>query len=125
MAKIFKAGELRYLVTIEQISGSRDATGQELQDWVPYCQAKVSIEQLSGQERLIAQQIFAGVNVRMWMWFKAGIKPKMRVALPVSSCCAGVSDPETRYFDIVAAMDPDGHRQHLQLACIERVESGA
>jgi SPP1 family predicted phage head-tail adaptor len=125
MGKTFQASALRYLVAIEQISGTRDATGQELQDWAPYSMAYVSIEQLSGQERVIAQQIYAGVNVRMWTWFQDGIKPKMRVSLPLPTdgACAGA--PQARLFDIVAALDPDGLRRYLQLVCIERVESGA
>lgn len=107
-----------YKVTIEQLAGTQDATGAELQTWNSFTTAWVSIEQLGGTERVVAQQIFAEASTRLWMKFQPGILPKMRVTYTDGGSV-------TRHFDILSVADPDGRRRFLQLLCTERVESGS
>lgn len=109
-----QSGKLRYLVTIEQVAGTQDATGQEQWTWQTFTQAYVSIEELSGQERLVAQQLYAGVNIRMRMRYQSGIVPKMRVTQTGTA---------TIHYDIQAALDPDGRQRQLELLCTQRVEA--
>jgi SPP1 family predicted phage head-tail adaptor len=112
MFNFFRSGSARYLVTIEQITGTQDAWGQEIQTWSTFLTAWASIEELGGQESAKAQQIFAIGTVRIRMRYQAGITPRMRVTYGL------------RHFDIKNISDPDGRRRRLELICEERVQSG-
>jgi len=101
----------RYKVTIDQLAGTQDATGAVEKTWTTFTNAWVSIEQLNGSERVVAQQLNPDVSVRMWMKWQDGISPTMRVSYG------------SRHFDIMAVMDLDGKRRFLQLLCNERVGS--
>lgn len=116
-----RRGRTRYLVTVEQITGQQDATGQELKAWSTFTTGYVSIEEPSGMERLVGQQIYAEAHVTIWGGFVDfnGTMPKMRMIFP------NVDVPGSdRIFDIKAVMDPDGKRHWLKMDCVERVESG-
>lgn len=109
-----QAGKLRYLVTIEQVAGTQDATGQETWTWNTFTQAYVSIEELAGTERLVAQQLYATASVRMRMRWQDGIVPKMRVTMTGAA---------TVHYDILAALDPDGRQRQIELLCALRTEA--
>lgn len=113
MPKAFDAGLCRYLVTIEELTGAQDSTGQELPNWQTFATAWASIEGLSGNERQVVNQIFATASTRIRMRFVDGITPKMRITY------------SGRHFDILDSSDPDGRRRYLELICTERVEAGA
>lgn len=105
--------KLRYKVTIQQLDGTQETTGAPLKSWTDFTTVWVSIEDLGGQERLIAEQLFAGSNVRLRAWFIDGVKASMRVIYG------------SRIFDIQEAVDPDGERREIAMTCIERTESGS
>lgn len=115
MAEAYPPRYFPYFVAVEQLTGEQDATGEELKNWETFTSAWISIEQLGGSERVVASQIFADINVRCWMKFQDGIKPKMRLNY----------NSGARIFDILAVVDRNGKRRHLQLLCVERVESGS
>ncbi|HLI64135.1 MAG TPA: phage head closure protein [Terriglobales bacterium] len=105
-----------YKVVIEMLDGTQGPTGEQNQNWVPFTTAWVSIEQLMGQERVVAQQLYATASCRLWMKFQPGIMPAMRVNY--------TNGGMQRLFDIHAAIDSDGRRRFLQLMCTERTEAG-
>lgn len=112
MPAAFDPGLCRYQVTIEQMDGTQDATGQEAQNWTTFATTWASIESLSGNEKLTAAQVYASSVIRIRMRFVDGVTPKMRIVY---------SD---RIFDILDVSDPDGRRRYIECMCNERVERG-
>jgi head-tail adaptor len=116
-----RRGRTRYLVTVQQITGEQDSTGQELKVWSTFTVGYVSIEEPSGMERLVGQQIYAEAHVSLCGGFVdfVGTMPKMRVMFPNADVPGS-----NRILDVKAVTDPDGKRHWLKMDCVERVESG-
>jgi SPP1 family predicted phage head-tail adaptor len=110
--EIPQVGRFRYLVSLEQLSGTQDNTGQVIQSWTTWQQIRCSIEQASGTVRLAGQELFSLISCIMRTRYIDGILPAMRVTWG------------TRHFQIIAVMDETGKRRFLTLLCQERPESG-
>lgn len=108
----FDPGRARYLVTIEQLAGTQDATGQQLWSWSTFTTAWAEIRGLSGYEHLAAAQLVAGVSAVILIRINELVTPKMRITYG------------QRHWDILAAFDPTGARKTTKMLCNERVESG-
>jgi SPP1 family predicted phage head-tail adaptor len=105
-------GSLRHEITIEQVVETQDSNGIITEEWVTYLVEWARVNPLSGTELFRARQLDATLSHEVWMRWRAGIRPKMRVKF---------ISPEgtTHYFDIESVIDPDYRNVRLQLLCKE------
>jgi SPP1 family predicted phage head-tail adaptor len=106
---MIQPGKLRHSVTIQKLTGTLDAAGQEVQAWETYGVRWAAIEPLQGRELFSARQIHAEITTRITVRYLAGVTPKMRVLFG------------SRTFDIQEVINPEERNAELQLMCIERV----
>lgn len=102
-------GYMRAQVTIEQRSSVQDAAGEPALSWLFFLSRRAEIVRTPGHE------VFSeGRNARVPTVFKLryvdGVKPQMRLL------CRG------KVYDILSAVDPDGHRAELLVTTEELVE---
>jgi SPP1 family predicted phage head-tail adaptor len=106
---------LRDVVTIQEYTSSRSASGQHVKTWSDVDTVRARIQSVSGREWFEYVDTKSGgkreslVSVKVIMRYRDDIKPKMRL----------VSNSVT--YDIIAVLGGDDPRQPLQLMC-ERAE---
>jgi len=106
---MLEAGLLRKQITIQKISGTQDAFGQEQLDWASFATVNASVEPLQGYERQRAAQMEAVVDTKIRMRYLLGVYPKMRVLY------------ESRKFNIVSVIDEEERHFTMELMCLEVV----
>jgi SPP1 family predicted phage head-tail adaptor len=75
-----RAGNLRWLVTIEQRSDSTNGQGNTVTTWIPFAaDVPAEITPLSASELLAAAATQSDVTTRIVIRYMAGITPSMRV----------------------------------------------
>lgn len=113
-------GALRHRITIESITTTQDAYGQELGDVSPGTTGTFvasvwgEVQDLSGAEIFAAEESHSQVTARITCRWQGGILPSMQARYTTGGT--------TRVFDILAVTDPEGRRRELILDCKERVE---
>lgn len=109
-----RAGELRYVVVIEQRSSVQDTSGEPEDVWQLVVIRRASKKKTPGSEVWSSDQRSARVPTLFRLRFidesEAVILPEMRLT------CDG------KLYDIVSAIDPDGMRSELVITAVERVE---
>lgn len=109
-----QAGKLRYLITIQRLTGARDTTGEETDTWYAWAQVWVHFEPWTGSARSGREmwtpsgQLIALDYTRIHLRYIAGITPKDRIVY------AG------RTFDILAVNNRDERNAELELIAKER-----
>lgn len=111
-----RAGQLRYLVTIQQQTVARSSMGSEQPTWTPFAQAWAGFEPLSGRELVAAKQVQGEETTRIRMRFIAGLNPKMRVAF------VDLIQNKTRIFDILGITNTEERNREITLVCVERYQ---
>jgi len=100
-----RAGDLRYLVTIEAFTSSQDpATGEMVQEWTIIGQEWASIEGVSGREFLAASAEQAETTFRVVMRHRPDLVTTMRL------------EYEGDRYQIKAIL-PDKRRRRVVLMC--------
>ncbi len=113
-----RAGNLRYIASIQEFSSSSNSMGVPVETWSDVSgltDIRVELEFLSGREVMEGAKLEGVSSVRISMYYRSGIKPKNRVK---------VSDPSegTRYFNILSVGRAPRERNRLLLMCEEIVE---
>jgi SPP1 family predicted phage head-tail adaptor len=108
-----QAGKLRFLITIQRLTGARDTTGAETNAWYTFAQVWAHIEPWigsarAGREMFSVNQLQALDWTRMHIRYLAGITPKDRVLY------------DGRLFDIQAVNTRDERKAEMELICKER-----
>lgn len=98
-------------ITIQQQTDARDESGQPLDNWIDVAtDIFASIEPISGKEFFAAQQVNSEATARIWINYRTGILPKMRVVYG------------TRKFEIIGPpIDFEDRHIELQLICKELI----
>lgn len=111
-----RAGQLRHRVTIQKL-GTRidDGTGGGSIPFTDVAEVYASIDPLSGNELLRAEQFEASLTHRIRTRYVAGVHPSYRV-LYVDEYA-----DSTRVFDIKQVIDPEERHRELELMCEELV----
>ncbi|KKM90813.1 hypothetical protein LCGC14_1234850 [marine sediment metagenome] len=104
-----RAGKLRHRVTIEVLSSSQDAAGQETGAWSTFASRWASVQPLTGKELFSARQFHADITHRVRMWYLSGVVPKMRIAF------------DSRLFNIIYVRNADERNKELEILCVEEV----
>jgi SPP1 family predicted phage head-tail adaptor len=96
-SKPIRAGDLRHPVTIQSLGDAEetDEWGKSVETWETVAEAWASIEQLSGEERAIANQTTPSATHRLVIRTDVIIDASMRVLFG------------SRRFDIATAFRPD------------------
>jgi SPP1 family predicted phage head-tail adaptor len=112
---------MRHRITIEAITPTQDAYGQESGDVVSSDPAAIfvatvwgQVQDLSGAELFAASELHSQITTRITCRWRAGILPSMKALYMTGS--------QSRVFDILAVTDPEGRRRTLILDCKERVD---
>src|SRR5687767_2038695 len=100
-------GSLRTRLTLEQPLRTPDGGGGASVAWQPVAELWAHVRPLSGDERLIHDQIAGRLTHQVWLRHRAGIVPAMRFR------------QGTRIYEIVAVLD-GARRTHLKCLCEER-----
>jgi SPP1 family predicted phage head-tail adaptor len=102
-----RAGKLRHRIVIQEKSVTRTASGAETVSWAEYDTLWASVEPLSGRELEMAKQLHDEISVRMWIRYRSGVAPEMRVSW------------DSRTFDVVSVLNTAERDIKMQLMCRE------
>lgn len=108
-----QAGKLRYLITIQRLTGARDTTGAETDTWTAFAQVWAHIEPWigsarAGREMFSIDQVQALDWTRVHIRYLKGLTPKDRMLY------------DGRLFDIQAVNIRDERNAEMELICKER-----
>lgn len=102
-------GQMRHTVTIERRSSAQTASGMPKLEWVLVAQRRAAVEAAAGREVWAAQQQAGRIPTVFRLRWLSGVLPSMRLTW------------DSRLFDIVSAVDPDGRRTELVITALEQV----
>jgi len=102
-----QAGKLRHRVQVQTYSETQDTYGEPDRTWTTATTVWASIEPLSGQELLAAQQLAAEASHRVIVRYNSSIAPTSRLKFG------------TRVFDIVSALNWQERGATMELFCKE------
>lgn len=107
------AGQLDQRITLQRRVSNVDGAGQDVYTWTPLAEVWARAQPLRGKEYFAASQTQATVDVRFVIRWRDDIDETMRV-LWRGEPHAIVSPP----------IDPEGHRESLELMCVKGVGDG-
>lgn len=105
-----RSGELKHLITIEQLTGAQSLSGEETRTWTTFIAALwAAVEPVSGREQYSqnAEQMLSELTHRVRIRYVAGITPYMRVV------------HRGRYLDILAVQNQKERDEEIYLMCKE------
>ena len=108
-----KAGQLRHLGVIEALVTTQDEnTGAIQENWQEFARVWAHINPLSGREFVAAQAVQAGVNTRITIRHRDGVRPSMRF------------NYRGTLYDIRAVLPDPTLKRHINLMCETGVNDG-
>jgi SPP1 family predicted phage head-tail adaptor len=102
-----RAGRLNHRVTIQALSGTRNAMGEVERTFTPLATVWGAVEPLRGEELTTAQKISASITTRVVMRYRTDVNAKCRI----------VNGAKT--YGIEAVINPEDGRRELQCLCRE------
>jgi SPP1 family predicted phage head-tail adaptor len=102
------AGRYRHLITIEQNTPSRDASGYSTDAWTTFATAWAKIESMTGREYLGNEQVKSETTHKFIFRYIDGVLPAMRISW------------DGRTFDIQSALNVDERDRHTVVMAVER-----
>lgn len=102
-----RTGELNKRVTIQQYVETADTFGELDRTWSNLVTVWAKVKPISASETYSAQQTGMTVNHEVWIRYRTGIAPKMRVVYG------------SRTFEIDGVMNLDERGEFLILKCYE------
>lgn len=116
-----RAGPLRHIVTLQRPVNTQTASGSvrdDFEDWLVDIAA--SVEEVSGRESWVAEQVAAEVDARIRIRYREGVTAQMRVVHKIQPGSPTGID----VYDIVAPVKADGRKEELHLMCKKRDAEG-
>lgn len=104
------AGQMRFVVRIEQRTTVQDAAGEPNNTWTLFQQRRASVERTPGRELWASDQRQGRVPTMFRLRFLDGVLPQMRLI------------HNSKVFNILSAFDPDGTKAELTIMAEELVE---
>ena len=102
-------GKLRHRITLlKQVNDVNDY-GASVQTWRTVATVWAEVRPLSGREYFSAQQVQSEVTTQIWLRYRDGIKPSMKVKFA------------NREFEILSVLNTQERDVSLQLMCKETV----
>lgn len=98
-------GKLRHRVTLQQQINDQNDYGASVTQWQDVATVWAEIKPISGREYFSAQQVQSEVSTLIWIRYRTGIEPTMRVI------------HKGKHYEIVSALNYQGVNKSLQLMC--------
>lgn len=98
-----RAGELDRLITIEQVTESRDAVGGTVLTWSTLAQVRAKVKPIAGREYYSADRINAQIDALFTIYFRSDVTEKMRISY------------DSKYWDIQRITEI-GRRRGLEIS---------
>lgn len=102
-----RAGRLNHRVTIQALSGDRNAMGEVERTYTPAATVWAAVEPLRGEELTSAQKISASITTRIVMRYRTDVTAQCRLV------------NKTTTYGIEAVINPQDGRRELQCLCRE------
>lgn len=74
-----RTGDLTEWVTIQNVTYGHNTAGAKTETWATFAETKAKVETLSGSEYTTARQTGGTITYRLWIRFRSGVLPRMRV----------------------------------------------
>ncbi|MFH1731833.1 MAG: phage head closure protein [Planctomycetota bacterium] len=103
------AGQLRHRVALQAATSAQDSYGEAIKTWATVKSVWGRVEDLTGRELLLAQQVQSEATVRVTIRYPSGTT--------LTSANRVVADGRT--LEIVSVANPEGGRRELVLMCQE------
>jgi SPP1 family predicted phage head-tail adaptor len=107
---ITPVGKLRSLITIQQRSSGKSASGQPVNTWTTFKQVYARLRSVTGSENFKGEQYSPEVTHEVTLRFVDGITPMMRVLTP-----------DGKILDIKSANYGERKLDDVVLTCVERI----
>lgn len=104
-----RAGTLRHVVEVQTKTITQNTIGEGIETWATSYTRRCSVEQLSGNEAMVAAQVTAGATHKVTMRHDKGLTTANRLKF------------KGRYFDINAINNVDEMNHEMILICKESV----
>lgn len=105
-----KPEQLKNIISIQEQSTTQDSAGQLIDTWADvFTGVRAFIEQTGGGEFYAAQKVNPEANYNVWVRYRAGILPNMRVAYG------------SKALEIVAGIDWEEKKRWIRLVCKELI----
>jgi SPP1 family predicted phage head-tail adaptor len=112
MSVVFKAGDYRKLVTIQQRSLTQDSYGGQSETWSDVMTVWASIEPLSSRELMAAQAVQSETTHQIRIRYMPGITADMRAVY------------NGRYFNLARPLNTEERNIELVIPAIEGLNRG-
>ena len=109
---VLSPGELNRRVTLQVRSSTQDTYGQALDTWTDWATCWAKIDQLSGNEMVVAQAVNAALTHKVTIRYRPGVLASMRLLYG------------TRIFNIGSVVEPETAHVSLELTCGEGLNRG-
>jgi len=117
MSVVFRAGDLRHRIRIQQRATTIDSAGGQSVVWTDVAAVKAAIEPLSGRELLAAQAVRSAISHTITVrWQALFADPQAAAALRVVY--------GTRIFNIEAALNVDERNRLVHMSAQEGLNNG-
>ncbi|WP_443090319.1 phage head closure protein [Basfia succiniciproducens] len=98
-------GKLRHRVTLQQQANTQNDYGATITTWQDIATVWAEIKPISGREYFSAQQVQSEVTTQIWIRYRNGIEPTMRVS------------HNGKHYEIISVLNYQGLNTTLQLMC--------
>lgn len=101
-------GELRHRLVLEQVVRQDDGSGGADETWEMVDELWAAVRPVGGQEGDVSDQLSSRVSHEIWVRYRAGVKPEMRLR------------GGTRIFEVRVVIDVGERRRYLKCMVEER-----
>ncbi|NTW70675.1 MAG: phage head closure protein [Eubacteriaceae bacterium] len=105
-------GKLRYKISIEAYTPTRDSYGAEIASWNEVAKVWAEVAPLSGKEYFSSKQVNSEVTTKITIRYLEGLNTKMRIAF------------KNRIYDILSIINPEERNGSLVFMCKESEPNG-
>lgn len=102
-------GKLRHRITLQRQIHAQNDYGAVVTTWQGIATVWAEIKPISGREYFEASQVQSEVTTQIWIRYRDGIEPTMRVA------------HNGKQYEIVSVLNYQGLNKTLQLMCKEKL----
>ncbi|MCK3656236.1 head-tail adaptor protein [Pasteurellaceae bacterium Macca] len=100
-------GKLRHRITLQQPFETQNDYGAFVTTWQDVSTVWAEIKPISGREYFSAQQVQSEVSTQIWIRYRKGIVPTMRI------------EHNGKHYEIISVLNYQGLNKALQLMCKE------
>ncbi|WGE81829.1 phage head closure protein [Actinobacillus equuli subsp. haemolyticus] len=98
-------GKLRHRITLQKQTNVQNDYGAFVSQWQNVATVWAEVKPVAGREYFSAQQVQSEVTTQIWMRYRHGIEPTMRV------------EHNGKHYEIVSVLNYQGLNKALQLMC--------